>query len=188
MSNHQKESLRETCLKIRKSISKAIQMSASTVICNKIFCSTEYMAAQNIGLYLAHNQEVDLSSLWSNSTMCKKNYFFPKIFAHKNMAFLQASNETTFIKNKFGILEPNLTLEQQIPIDKLDMIFIPIVAFDEDKNRIGMGCGYYDRYLVKNQRARLIGVAYEFQKHPHIPADEWDMKLDMIITEQATYR
>ena len=84
--------------------------------------------------------------------------------------------------NKYGIPEP-ISNKIQYP----DIIFVPLVAFDKDFNRIGYGGGFYDRYMAKfNKRKNFvtIGLAYSFQKVKKIPIDKYDMKLDYIITEK----
>ena len=73
-------------------------------------------------------------------------------------------------------------------------MFIPLVAFDPKCNRIGMGCGYYDKTLAfkkggefKN-KTLLVGLAYEFQKIDSIEKNAWDIPMDAIITEDKTYK
>jgi 5-formyltetrahydrofolate cyclo-ligase len=187
MTIKQKEYLRKTCLQIRNSLSKTTQSSASKNICDKIKTLDIYKKPVNIGLYIATNREIDLSFLWNENITNIHNYFFPKIHAKRKMSFLPATNKTTFLKNQFGILEPDIDNLKAINPNLLDIIFIPLVAFDEQGARLGMGCGYYDRALENNESSQLIGVAYEFQKQQTIPSDSWDIKLDMIITEESIY-
>lgn len=182
-----KESLRKTCLNLRKSMSKEIVILSSQIICEKILSLKEYKIAKKVGLYIPINGEVDLSQLWHNSKNNQKSYYFPKI-ANQRMFFLPATAESTFIKNSWGILEPDVTISKAIATCNLDIIILPLVAFDESGNRIGMGGGYYDRELTGNKSTLLIGAAYEMQKQKIIQSDFWDVKIDMIVTEKAIYK
>ena len=85
--------------------------------------------------------------------------------------------------NNFGIPEPNMSKK----VEKPDIIFIPIVAFDNYKNRLGYGGGFYDRYLErieKKKKVIKIGCAFSFQKINKLPLEDYDKKLDFIITEK----
>ena len=94
------------------------------------------------------------------------------------------SNQPLYV-NKFGMLEPRNTKENIIP----DLVMVPLVAFDNQLNRIGYGKGFYDRSLkkikkVKNQTL-FLGIAYSFQKCKNIPINKHDFKLDYIFTERG---
>ncbi|OGV32351.1 MAG: 5-formyltetrahydrofolate cyclo-ligase [Legionellales bacterium RIFCSPHIGHO2_12_FULL_35_11] len=182
MTQNQKTSLRDNCLAVRKSINKRSQKLASSIICKKINFLQNYINAESIGLYKPINNEIDLSSLFNNS----KKFYYPKVFG-KEMNFIKIDALTKFVKNKCGIEEPIGNLNDGVDVTKLDLIFVPLVAFDHNKNRIGMGLGYYDRYLARNKNTFLIGVAYEFQRQEDIQPDPWDIKLDLILTENRNY-
>ena len=72
--------------------------------------------------------------------------------------------------------------------DEVDLVIVPLVAFDENGNRIGHGGGYYDRFLKKYPRAKKIGLAYELQKIDEVPAEPHDVPLDAVITEAQVYQ
>lgn len=79
------------------------------------------------------------------------------------------------------------TLSPPMPKSRYDLIIVPVVAFDEALHRIGMGGGWYDRFLASQPHARKAGLAYEQTKAPLIPAEAHDIPLDMIVTEHAVY-
>ena len=84
--------------------------------------------------------------------------------------------------NKYGIPEP-ITNKILYP----DILLVPLVAYDEDRNRVGYGGGFYDRYinrLKKIKKIITIGVAYSFQKIKKIPVEKYDIKLDFVVTEK----
>ena len=86
----------------------------------------------------------------------------------------------------FGILEPDSN-GKEISGEKIDLIIVPGVAFDNDKNRLGRGKGFYDR-LLSSLNAPTIGVAYQFQMIPEVPTNDLDKKMDYIITENGILR
>lgn len=97
------------------------------------------------------------------------------------------------ITNRFGIDEPDTPLHQTTRSYGLDLVLMPLVAFDIEGNRLGMGKGYYDRtlkflHLRRHWRKpRLVGIAYELQKFEQLPKQAWDIPLDAIVTEKAVY-
>ncbi len=90
-----------------------------------------------------------------------------------------------FIKKQFPDIK---VLYPDSKPTNLEVIIIPLLAFDSDGNRIGQGGGYYDRFLRKYPYAKKIGLAYEFQKVDNIPVEPHDVKLDTIITEKTVHK
>lgn len=135
-----------------------------------------------IGGYYPYNCEVNVIKILEK--LEKQNYqiSLPKIKNNYQMDFFQWSAKHPLNINKFGIPEPTS--------DKLifpNILLIPLVAFDKQLNRIGYGGGFYDRYIEKIKKKKniiTIGLAYSFQKVPEIPVNEYDMKLDYIVTEK----
>ena len=98
------------------------------------------------------------------------------------MNFFKWATSDPLITNKFGIPEP-ISKKTMYP----DIILVPLVAFDNNLNRIGYGGGFYDRYISKikkNKKVLTIGLAFSFQKVKRIPINKHDIKLDYILTEK----
>ena len=97
-------------------------------------------------------------------------------------------------ENRFNILEPQVDQAKWISADQLDFVVNPLVAFDEQCNRIGVGGGFYDRTFAflnepgQASSVQLIGAAFELQKLPSIQPKEWDVRLDAVVTESRVYR
>ncbi|ATW01737.1 5-formyltetrahydrofolate cyclo-ligase [Candidatus Legionella polyplacis] len=181
-------SLREKQQKIRKSFPIFYQNLVSNIICKKISLLKKYYLSKNIALYWPIKGEINLNPLWLYSLLNKKKCYFPFMKKNKTLSFLQAKSNTPFIKNKYNILEPDCKKSKKIALKKLDIIFIPIVAFDKNCNRLGMGYGYYDRTLsYKKNIPTLIGVAYDTQYIHHINKNHWDISINLIITQYSTY-
>ena len=99
------------------------------------------------------------------------------------MKFYKWKKNEVLLINKYGILEPVETKET-IP----SIVLLPLLAYDKNKNRIGYGKGFYDKFLNKFLKTRkkilTIGVAFSFQKHHKLPNNNKDYKLNYIITEK----
>ena len=137
---------------------------------------------KKIGGYYQSNYEInDLEIL---NLLDKKNYqvSLPKIKKNNQMNFFKWSNDEPLKINKFGIPEP---ISKKIIYP--DILLIPLVAYDDNLNRLGYGGGFYDRYIKKIEEIKKIikiGLAFSYQKVKEIPMDQYDKKLNFIITEK----
>ena len=176
-----KLSIRKKILKIRKeNRSENIELN---------FFSLEQMIIKNrltrksIGAYYPYNFEIDITKILKNFEKKGYSILLPKIRNNNQMDFFKWSTNDPLQINKYGIPEPTSS-----KIFYPDIIFIPIVAFDKDFNRIGYGGGYYDRYLHKLKKIKkifTIGFAYSFQKVKKIESKKHDVRLDYVFTEKT---
>ena len=177
-----KQSLRALCLTRRKQLSCAEQAAASETVCEQIKTLECYQNATHIAIYHAVNGEIDLTRL-QGKTIC-----FPVMQADQTLLFLPVTQHTVFYKNRFGIPEPDIKPELALSPSQLDLIFLPLVAFDEHGTRLGMGGGYYDRTLAHHRPpALLIGVGYDFQRQDVMKRQSWDVPVAAVITERHIY-
>jgi 5-formyltetrahydrofolate cyclo-ligase len=117
-----------------------------------------------------------------------KTCYLPILTKEGLLQFGTYQANTPLIKNKYEIDEPQTT--QFLPAPQLDAVLLPLVAFDNQGNRLGMGKGYYDKtfaFKTKGTPPILIGVAHDCQKADNIPTDSWDISLDFILTESGIY-
>ena len=176
-----KKIIRQEKLQQRRQIPQNQRSQMHSAIIENIKKLSVYNNATNIALYSAMPDEVDLQQL-CNDAIKTKNIFLP-IIKDKNLVFAEITANSILQPNKFGIIEPtNATI---CPLKNIELIILPIVAFDDFGNRIGMGGGYYDRTLQNSHTQCLIGVAYSCQHHNNIPFDPWDIPLSMIVTENG---
>ena len=122
-----------------------------------------------------------------------KKCYVPKIRAgrKRSMWFLPYEGRESVEKGRFGIPEPTASASRAIATSELELVFMPLVAFDNSGNRLGMGGGYYDTVfgnLSPQKRPQLIGLAYNLQKVPQVPAEKWDLKMDGVITPNHYHR
>lgn len=181
------QTLRIHCRQLRKNLPKTIQATASANICTRIQTLKHYQEAQRIALYHAVNGEINLHALCLAAMVEKKECYFPVMNPEHTLSFLPVTPETVFTKNQFGIAEPEVDPTLAIKTSDLDIIFLPLVAFDERGTRLGMGGGYYDKTLAYHKPKLLVGVAYECQRQAHITANAWDVPMNAIVTEHTTY-
>jgi 5-formyltetrahydrofolate cyclo-ligase len=96
--------------------------------------------------------------------------------------------ETELVESTFGLSEPDAT--GIVPVGALDLVLLPLVAWDESGCRLGMGAGYYDRTLAtlaSSNRPLRVGIAYDVQKSSHVPEDPWDIRLHEVISENGRF-
>ena len=135
-----------------------------------------------IGGYYPYNYEVDILQILEKFEQKKFIITLPKIKKNSQMNYYQWSTNNPLAVNKFGIPEPISKI-----VKYPDVLLVPLVAFDKNFNRIGYGGGFYDRYInkiKKRKKVLTIGFAYSFQKVKYIPTNNYDIKLDLIITNK----
>ena len=164
---------------------------ASARIANHFLNSRYFLGSERIGCYVSTWDEVDTSVIIERAWRAKKRVFLPVTGAHGHMFFRETLPETGLAKNDFGLWEP--VSGQRIEPSKLDVVVTPLVAFDGQGNRVGMGGGYFDRtfaFLAKRNhwlRPKLIGVAFECQRFPKIARNPWDIRVSCVFTETADH-
>lgn len=180
--------LRRTLKGVRKNLSADFRHQASHRVCQNICQMERYRHAKRIALYMHSSGEISLNTLWETAPKHGKYCYFPKLTADKRLLFLPATLRTEFKPNRYHILEPDVDDSLAIAPADLEVVFLPLLGFDLECNRLGMGAGYYDKTFAGIKRPLMVGVAYEFQHQLSIPTQEWDVPLDRIITEKRTYR
>ncbi len=187
MTNQYKNALRTTLKQARANTSAHFRSASSLKICNKIRTLEPYRKAKHMALYFAIKGEVDLTPIWKSAPLQGKFCYFPIVNEDLTLSFLPATPATSFKTNRFGILEPEIGREQARPAEELDLIIMPMVGFDSQCLRLGMGSGCYDRTLTIKKTTSFFGVAYQFQHLDFINPEPWDVPLDAVITEKTIY-
>jgi 5-formyltetrahydrofolate cyclo-ligase len=179
----------------RRQLSFQQRAKTSSEIVSKILSHTWFQTSQSIAFYLAANGEVDIKALIERAWQMNKTCYLPVLhpLKHNSLWFVAYQPEQSLIKNRYDILEPKIDANSRIiPPWAIDLVFLPLVAFDSQCHRLGTGGGYYDRtFAFINQspkpRPRMVGVAYEFQKVSQLPSEPWDVQVDHVVTEIDMY-
>lgn len=183
----QRLQLRKLIRQRRQQLSPAQQQQAANDLVSQALTLPALSYSQHIALYLANDSELDtfplIQTLWQQG----KQLYLPVLhpFAAGYLLFVRYDQDTLLYPNRFGIPEPLAECHRLLPVDQLDIIFTPLVAFDLKGNRLGMGGGFYDRTLSQlptKSRSKVIGLAYNCQQVDAVPCEAWDIPLNKVIT------
>lgn len=151
------------------------------------------LRAQRIGFYLPNGGEFDSHPLINHAMLMQRECYLPLVPRRgRILRFGRVGRNTRMTTNRYGIAEP--VDARPLRARQLDLLLIPLVGFDRQGYRLGMGGGYYDATLAFMhhrrlwRKPRLVGVAYECQRAEMLPHDPWDMPLDAVLTERQLYR
>ncbi len=187
--------IRQRIRQQRRQFSPAQRLMATEAICARLGASPVFQNSQRLAGFMANENEPDLAAVMCQAWATGKVWHLPIIglpFLNR-LWFGRYDAGDALQENRFGIAEPRRALALATPPWGLDVVLMPLVAFDLQGNRLGMGKGYYDRtlsYLRLRRhwrKPRLIGVAYEFQKVDALPFQPWDVPLDGVVTEAGFY-
>ncbi|RUO20483.1 5-formyltetrahydrofolate cyclo-ligase [Aliidiomarina iranensis] len=189
MQKHRQQ-LRRHFRAARNNLSSAEQVQASQALAQQLL---QYIAANSriktVAVYVSNDGEADLTplvaALWQTNIRVALPVLHPVVKGQ--LLFLNYQPETTMNKNQFAIPEPKLACENILPLANIDLLCMPLVAFDAHGNRLGMGGGFYDRTLAAYQKGRyphlqLMGIAHDCQQAEALPAAAWDIPLQHVLT------
>lgn len=155
-----------------------------------------FLRSRRFGAYWAADAELDPAPLLAIALPRHQQCFLPVLRPHpqRKLWFVRYAPGEVLSRNRFGIPEPSLR-QQRIALPwALDTLLVPLVGFDDQCRRLGMGGGFYDRTLAYLRQRRhwrrplLVGLAYECQRVEALPAAPWDVPLDWVVTERRLYR
>ena len=178
---------RKACLDARKAIPESERKEKSRAICQRLLVLDCYQKAETILAYNAFGAEADLSDFIEQAKLDGKRVCLPCCVSKTEMVALLPKGADSFRKGAFGILEPIPEQSEVISPEEIDLVVCPCAGFDEHRNRIGMGAGYYDRYLPNCRHASIVAAAFEAQRLPEVCTDEHDHPLDLVVTESHIY-
>lgn len=185
-----KNELRKRILKIRNNMNKEDVLSNSKTIIDKLRNLNEFKNSKTVFIYMDFNNEVITRDLIEEMLKEKKHVIIPYTDT-LNVKLIPTEifdMEKDLQKCSFGYYEPKKEIIKHVETEKFDLIVVPGVAFDKSLNRLGFGKGYYDRILhLRRKDCKAVAVAHDFQVLQEIPAEEHDVKMDMIITEKNIY-
>ncbi len=180
----QKKKLRQQLLDQRTAIDAVDFEERSDKIIKTLLDQQKLSTAHTVHCYVSMNErrEVNTHGLIKKMLAIGKDVIVPVThFDEGTLSHIRLHSFDALKKNKWGVLEP--VGGEEVPPQKLDLVIVPMVGGDTQCNRIGYGKGFYDRFL-KDVSCPKIGLVFEQNIIPEIPVEEFDISLDVIITEQ----
>jgi 5-formyltetrahydrofolate cyclo-ligase len=155
--------------------------------------SHAFRNADRIACFLANDGEPRLDAIIERIWQLGKQCYLPILntFGRNRLWFALFEPDTPLITNRYGIPEPDVAHRLWLRPQQMELVLTPLVAFDAQGNRLGMGGGYYDRSFAflrhrKHWRQpRLTGVAFDFQQVEQLPVAHWDVPLYRVITDEG---
>jgi 5-formyltetrahydrofolate cyclo-ligase len=197
----EKNAIRQRIRKIRQQIQEDEVQQAEENIARNLASQISYTTANKIASFVSFDGEISTRMINDMLVKEKSVCFLPKVrpLTPSGLWFMPYTGQEVFKNNHFGIPEvDDLRIRECVPLSTLNIILVPLVAFDNQGNRLGMGKGYYDAslsYLYDSDEIEdkhytkplFVGLAYEQQKVDEIPTAEHDIKLDMVLTQTRSY-
>lgn len=182
----QRYDIRQHVRHLRRALTAEQQETAADLLAEHAINFAPVTEAQNIALFLSVDGELNTRPLIAKLWQQKKHIYLPVLhsFSPGNLLFLRYSPDTVLTPNKLRIPEPPLDIRNMITLDQLDVMMVPLVAFDCQGQRLGMGGGFYDRTLQnwKQHGFLPVGLAHDCQLVDALPVAAWDVPLPAILT------
>jgi 5-formyltetrahydrofolate cyclo-ligase len=184
--------LRAALLDTRGRLTPTAVSRASVAVARRVVDLPELARATRIAAYRAVRGEIDCDPIVQWAWQSGRRVYLPATQPPRTMTFARWRRDDAFVTSRFGIDEPLPTARRVSP-RRLDVVLVPLVAFDHDGTRLGHGAGYYDaafefRRNPRRIRPVLVGLAHAFQEVDRIDRREWDVPLDIVVTERKTLR
>lgn len=188
----QRQQIRQAIRQARRQLTPEQQKIAAEQAKLNALQHPKIAQAKNIALFLSFDGEINTQPLIDALWQQHKQVYLPVLhpFSAHHLLFLHYRPDTQLIKNRFNIAEPPLDVRDVLPPEQLDVMLIPLVAFDNQGQRLGMGGGFYDRTLANWQQSGFypIGLAHDCQQVEQLPVAHWDIPLPEIITPKKIWR
>lgn len=178
-----RKSIRRRGIRARDALSPEVRAELSGRTAERIAASSEFQNARTVLIYRAVRGELDLGELVHLAP--DKRYVYPLCLDAGEMVAL-LPGEDAWQKGAYGIEEPVRALSEEVQPEEIDMVICPCTAFDGAGRRMGMGAGYYDRYLPKCRHAIIAAVAFDEQRAASVPVQPWDVPMQIVFTPRTT--
>lgn len=190
-----KKQLRRQLRRQRRALSPAQQQKHALGLLRTVKQLPQFRYSKQIALYLPSDGEISPEPIIRHLWQLGKRCFLPVLhpIRHNRLWFVEYTPTTPMRRNIYRILEPSLVKAPRHPAWALDLVLLPLVGFDAEGGRLGMGGGYYDRTFAFKQKwkqgrgTHLIGLAHDLQKVPQLNTESWDIPLEGIATEKQFY-
>lgn len=183
-----KRHLRRLMRQTRRKLSRREQQQAANILSRKLSQNPSFKFATRIALYLANDGEVNTQLAIQQAWQRGQTIYLPTLHPIRKgfLWFVEYRPNSPMRTNRFGITEPDPKHNKRIAPRFLQVVGLPLVAFDSQGNRLGMGGGFYDRSFEFCRQAgtkpKLFGLAHQCQQVEALPLESWDIQLEDIIS------
>lgn len=175
----------------RQQLAPTERMAAAQGLRRSLDQLPAWSCARRIGGYWACAGEMPLNLAIAPLAARKQAFYLPLLHGPRELRFARWRSGDPVMPNRFGIPEPAAPARLLLRPDQLDLVLVPLLAFDRRGVRVGAGGGFYDSSFAfllgapRPARPLLVGVAYALQEQPALEPRPWDVPLDYVATEQA---
>ncbi len=159
----ERERLRHEGIAARENMPAAEREKKSAAIAAQILASRWFQTAETVMIYRAAGAEVSLAS------MTGRRFVYPRCVSGGMLLALRPADENAWERGAYGLYEPVPARSELVPPENIDLVLCPCTAFDGQGTRLGMGGGYYDRFLPQCKNAHIAAVAFASQQAAYIP-------------------
>jgi 5-formyltetrahydrofolate cyclo-ligase len=185
MSSASRASLRRRYRTSRRALSVRDQHLHAQAVARRFAVSGLMNCFKRFAVYAPSDGELDPSPIAQRLLAANKITTLPVVERSRLLSFYRYSSSTPIVRNRFDIPEPDTRHAVLVPTAILDVVLMPLVAFDDAGARLGRGGGFYDATFAGRPHALRVGLAHELQHHPDLTHQPWDVPLDAVITERA---
>ena len=184
--------LRREIRAARRALTPQERAQRSAALVTHLACNPVLWSARRVACFWPNDGEADLGTLFKILWRRGKQVLLPVIDGPA-LWFAPYKPTTPVLANRFGIPEPAIKRDRACALLAIDLVLMPLVAFDEQGQRLGMGGGYYDRTFAclrhrKHLRGpRLLGAAFALQRRQRLPTQPWDIPLHGAVTEEGLH-
>ncbi len=186
---HAKRDLRKAILQERDALSIQEIRRRSEAASSRLFALPEFEKAYTIMFFVSFGSEIETKPMLEQAQKLGKRVVAPRSQPARRLLIpCEVRNPTEeLIPGHYGILEPKSECAV-VPIEEIELVVVPGVAWGEDGYRVGYGGGYYDRFLRRCKQALRVGLALEMQVVPSVPHSRSDLPVDLLVTENKVRR
>ena len=182
--SERKKGLRQKMLAMRRALSANETESRSSSLKENILSLPEYKNAKKIMAFLAMKGESNLDGFIRQALLDGKEVYIPVCLPERQMEAGRLIDMEHFEKGPLGLRNLPAGYEVTSP-ESLDLVLIPGLAVSQEGIRLGMGAGYYDRYLARVPFEKRVAALWDLQVIPDIPSEPFDQKIAKIVTDKS---
>jgi 5-formyltetrahydrofolate cyclo-ligase len=164
-----------------EALNPEVKARKSAAICRSVAHTPEWQTSRVIGFFSPLPNEPDIDLLWA--VLGERTVCYPRVQGD-NLIFISVPDREALLESeRWNLMEPPHSDERVMPVEALDFLFVPGIAFTAEGHRMGRGKGYYDRFLVQpGFRATANGVCFAEQFVPHLPMEDHDRPVDRVFS------